>query len=201
MRCRSLATLLVCVVGVSLGSVAQEVGVIVVSNFTKRTLGQTMSGFPADQSSRAAAGLSLEYSQWRGNNAASISYTISPTDSKIIHHNGFHDQWAITRNEIDVTWTRRLRSGRFEPFIKAGFGAILLNGAMASGLDRQFALVTGVGADLQISPKLALRYGVNMDFLRASNFSDTTYAGARTFIVEPRLGLVWKLASRRSRPL
>lgn len=194
---------------VSCSSFAQvaEVAVLGVANFTQTSVGANISptGGQGNQSSRAAAGLSVEYSQWWGNNAMSIGYTISPTDSKIIYnyafndqrgHYGFKDQWAITRNELDLLWIRRLRSGRVEPFIQAGFGAIVLNGGIASGLDRQFALVAGVGADLRISSHLAFRYGVNLDFLRASNFSDTNYKGGRTFIVEPKFGLVWGFGSR-----
>jgi hypothetical protein len=203
-RCTgNIAILVAGLIVVSCTSFAQvaDLAVLGVANFTQKSVGETISGFRGEQSSRAAAGLSVEYSQWWRNNALSIAYTISPTDSKIIYSYGFRDQWAITRNELDLSWIRRLRRGKVEPFIQAGLGAIVLNGGRASGLDRQFALVAGVGADLRVSSHVAFRYGLKLDFLRASNFSDTNYKGGRTFIVEPKFGLVWRFGSRRIRPV
>ena len=178
-----------------------EMAVLGVGNITAKSVGETISGPGSGtrqvQSSRDAVGASIEYSQWWGNNAASLDYTLSPTDSKLVTRDATF-QWAITRHEFDLSWTHRFRGARIAPFTQTGFAAIVLNGGAASRLDSQFAPTVGFGADLRVSTHLAFRYVLKADLLRASNFSDPTYRGGRTFILEPKFGLVWSSASRRT---
>jgi hypothetical protein len=178
-----------------------DIAVLGVADFTKDSVGDVISG-PATgvlekQSSRGAAGLSIDYWQWWSNNAASLSYTATPTDSKLSSKYGVTPRWGITRNEFDVSWVRRIRKGRISPYAMTGIGAILLNGGKESGLDRQFAIIAGTGSDIRVSSNIRFRCGLNVDFLRASNFSDRNYRGGRTLILQPKFGFVWTFRSRR----
>lgn len=205
MHCKGQISILVVSLIVSLTSFAQvrDVAVLGIANITRSSMGESISGvnigLQQQQSSRGAAGVSIEYEQWWGNNGAAIGYAISPTDSKLVSQAG-RDQWAITRNQFEMSWMRRLRTGRIEPYVEGGLAVMVLNGGFMSGLDRQFAFAPGIGTDVRISSHLAFRYGLNVDFLRASNFSDRTYRGSRTVLWQPKFGLVWTFGSGRTRP-
>jgi hypothetical protein len=180
----------------------RDITVLGVAAVTEASMGQFKTGywpqhyglFDVAQSSASGAGPSVEYRHWWGKNGAALTYSSTPTDSKLTSPQWGVVQWGIRRHEFNLAWVRQFRSeSRISPYTKAGAGEILLNGGNASGLDHQFEIVLETGSDTRLSRRLALRSGFALHLLRASNFSDDTYQGARTSMLEPRFGIVWTL--------
>jgi hypothetical protein len=106
-------------------------------------------------------------------------------------------KFGLTRHEIGCQMMRQFRSEmRLQPFVAAGMGVFITNGKWAPGgvvgIDNQLEETATGGMDLELGRHFALRSEGVMHFFRAPNFSDVNFKADRTFIVESRVGLVWK---------
>jgi hypothetical protein len=213
------AILLLLVPVASRAQATNDVAVLGAANITKSSTGHVVSGGNAgwvdNQSSGSGEGASAEYDHWWRNNGLSVAYTRTPTTSVLVppgpvnvvwlavpanstflSPNGRDVKWDLTRNEMNVLFARRFRAQRWiSPRVMAGLSSILLNGGKASGWDHQFGPVIAAGNDVRLSSRLAFRCEFLANFLRASNFSDTTYSAGHTVMIEPRFGLVWKFGA------
>ncbi len=133
----------------------------------------------------------------RGRNYGGILFSDTPTNASLwVPRQEPYTSWPIRRYEFDVLWTHEFAPVRHRavPYVTSGAGAIALNGgsgSTGSGWDRQAALVGGAGGDVRLSRLITLRAGFTMDSFKASTYSDRTYRGTGTIMVEPRIGLVW----------
>jgi hypothetical protein len=200
-----------------------DIAVLGVASVTTASTGHVVSGGNAgwidNQSSGLGEGESAEYEHWWRSNGLFAAYTRTPTTSALLSPgadniawvavpanstflspNGRDVKWDLTRNEMNVLFVRRFHAQRWiSPRVMAGVTSILLDGGKASGWDHQLGPVIAAGNDVRLSSRLALRCEFLANFLRASNFGDTTYSPGRTIMIEPRFGLVWKFgpAARR----
>jgi hypothetical protein len=106
-------------------------------------------------------------------------------------------KFGLTRNEIGGQVMRQFRSEmRLQPFIAVGMGEFITDGKWAPGgvvgLDYQLEETATGGTDLELGRHFALRSEAVMHCFRAPNFSDVNFKADRTFMVEARIGLVWK---------
>jgi hypothetical protein len=172
-------------------------------NLTKPSIGVFDSGYAIRQSSRGAAGFGVGYERWWGNFGAGVLYTQTSTNSKLSSLKGtVLDIWPIKRYEFAVLAEERFRATRrVSPYIGAGPMGIALWGGNASdkqpggcsGGDGQIGVALASGINLAVSPRLSIRSGVVVDFIKASTFSDQTYRASSTFMVEPQgVGLMWR---------
>lgn len=175
-----------------------DIVVLGVADFTNPSTGEFGSGplveqigsFTERQTSRGAAGLSVEYRHWWGKNGGTLTYAITPTDSKLVSSQTGRFQWGLTRNEFALGWAREFHSqSKVSGFVETGVGEFLLNGA--SGFDHQFEVIIQSGSEARLSSNVSLRLGCALHLFRASNFSDDTYLGGRTFMIQPQIGIVW----------
>jgi hypothetical protein len=201
---------------------SSEFAVLGVSNMTKSSSGLSMasgtSGVQFLQSSESGFGESAEFAHWWSSNGFLFGFSRTPTNSVLITGNpasvawrtipaagisvspdDLDTRWALERNEFNTLYARRFRERRKSSLrLMAGLTSILLDGGKASGLDRQFAAVVGAGNDYRLTSRLALRCEFLTNFMRASNYSDSTYQPSRTVMLETRWGLVWRLGRGRS---
>lgn len=172
-------------------------------NLTKPSIGVFNSGNTIRQSSRGAAGFGVGYERWWGNFGAVVLYTQTPTNSKLSSLNGtVLDIWPIKRYEFAVLAERKFRATRrVSPYIGAGPMSTALWGGSASdkqpggcsGGDEQIGVALASGINLAVRPRLSIRSGVVVDFLKASTFGDRTYRASNTLMVEPQgAGLMWR---------
>ena len=178
------------------------------------------AGMHFQQSSGSGLGASAEYEHWWSKNGFLFGFSRTPTNSVLLTSGDSHGsvaweavpaaaifispdrldvKWELTRNEFNTLYARRFRQrARNSPRLMAGLTSILLDGGKASGLDRQFAGTIGAANDYRITSRLALRGEFLANFLRASNYSDSTYQPSRTVMLEAKWGLVWRLGSERA---
>jgi|SRR5208283_4582998 len=181
---------------VTLAVVAQnEIAILGFANYASPSVGEFTSGWCTgcreSEALRNTAGLEVEYRRWWGKNGASLSYSVGPTNATIAGQAGWV-QWPVVRSEFGLAWVRRFRlESRAPLYLKAGGGSFLLDGTL-TGLDRQPEILAEAGADKRISSHLFLRSAFAVHFFRATGFGDPTYSGARTYMLEPKFGLVWK---------
>jgi hypothetical protein len=199
---------------------ANDLALVGVSNMTKTSTGIALSGSVAgwrfDQDSGDGFGESVEYEHWWAKNGLFFAYSRTATDSTLIVANtkhvdwkpgpqgayispdGLDWKWSVARNEFNVLYARRfLSKGRISPRVMGGFTSILLDGGQASGLDRQFAAVVGVGNDFRLTSRFSFRTEFMANFLKASDYGDPTWAASRTVMIETRAGLVWHIGTPR----
>lgn len=171
-------------------------------NLTKSSTGVFDSGVTIRQSSRGAAGLGAGYERWWGNFGAGVLYTQTPTNSKLSSLAGTTlTIWPIKRYEFAILAERKFRTTRWaSPYVGAGpMGTVLWGGGApdkqhgCSGGDGQIGMALTSGINLAISPRLSIRSGVVLDFIKASNYSSWNYRSSYTFMIEPQgIGLMWK---------
>ncbi|MFZ0746300.1 MAG: hypothetical protein WAM85_17965 [Terracidiphilus sp.] len=172
-------------------------------NLTKPSTGVFNSGTTIRQSSRGAAGIGVGYERWWGNFGAGVQYTQTPTDSKLSTLTGrVLTAWPIERYEFAVLAEKKfLAARRVSPYVGAGpMGTALWGGSASdkqpggcSGGDEQIGLAFASGIKLDVSPRLSIRSGVVLDFIKASTFGDQTYRASHTLMVEPQgVGLMWR---------
>jgi len=199
-NCRFLSAVVVFCLAVTLTVVAQnEIAVLGFANYASPSVGEFTSGWCTgcreSEGLRNAAGLEVDYRHWWGKNGASLSYSVGPTDSNLTGQAG-HVQWPIVRSEFALAWVRRFRSKSVSSYLKAGGGAFLLDGTL-SGLDRQVEILLEAWAEKRVTSHLFLRSGFALHLFSASTFSDSTYAPARTYMLEPKFGFVWEFGNRK----
>ena len=168
------------------------------------------------QSSRSDFGASIQYDHWWGKNGLLVAFARTPTDSTLVaavpqtlhwgapsrdnaltfSSNGLDVKWDLMRYEFTVLYARRfLRPSKISPHVLGGITTILLDGGKPTGWDHQFAPAVGAGSDFRVTARVSFRCVFLANFLRASNYSDSTYMGGRTIMLESRFGPVFTFGS------
>lgn len=144
-------------------------------------------------------GRSAEYRvRIHANHYGGLMFSETPSNGTLYMPGQRPFSWFIRRYECDVLWAREFTPifHRATPYITAGGGAIVLNGGKTeSGWDRQAAIVSGAGSDLQLGHRIRIRAGFTTDILKASTYSDRFYRSSWTVMVEPRIGFVYNFES------
>jgi hypothetical protein len=198
-----LAVLVLLVVVSSFPGFAQsnDVALSAVGQFTHPVTGFTYGLSSGLQSSKNSFGVGIEYRHWFGNNGLSVEYSRTASNATFV-------TWTMgeTRYSLNGAYVRRFNVHSFiTPYVSVGGGTFVTygnqgtwsNGVHASGpahntwWDHQNDATIGAGADIAINKTFKLRVGYALDFFRAPNFADPTYRGGRTFIQEPKIGLVY----------
>jgi len=197
---RFLFAVAVFLLAVTLGLTAQnEIAVLGLANYASPSVGEFTSGWCTgcreSEALRNSAGLGVEYRRWWGKNGASLSYSVGPADSTINGQAGWV-HWPVVRSELALAWVRQFRwESRSPLYLKVGGGSFLLHGTL-TGFDRQPEILAEAGTDTRVWSHLLLRSGFSVHLFRATGFGDPTYSGARTYMLEPKVGLVWTFGNR-----
>jgi hypothetical protein len=194
--------LILFLIAVNLGALASdEIAILGIAQLTRNSTGYGYGTFQV-QSSPASLGVGAEYRHWWSdekrwrNQGIYVSYNVANSGAKFTSPFGVV-AFGLKRHEFDVGYIHRFRSDyTIVPFVKAGAGGFITNGGMAPGgvvgIDGQFAMVGEVGADTWLNRHLGLTCGLSTRWFRAPYFSDSGYHGARTEILEPRIGVTWR---------
>lgn len=169
------------------------------ATFTRPSIGVQVknNGSAVMQASKASESIGGGFSVWRGRYGLCTLYEWSPTDSKLSTvSNRTLTIWGIDRHEVAFLAMERFFIGHhFAPYAGAGpMGTVLWGGDSGpsfSGFDGQLGLALSGGTDVWLTRRMAIRLGLQADFLKASTFSDQTYIASQTQMLEPQAGLVW----------
>jgi hypothetical protein len=186
------------------GRASSEISFSGITQFTRPSTGMANLGTtPTLQSSKISYGGSAEYRRWYGNNGFAVTYSVVASNAHFWTPS-LWSQMSLTRHEGVVSYVRRFFPySKLRPYVSIGAGAFLTHGRSGSwengvwdpqgylGLDAQFEMRAAVGFDLWHTRHFGIRTGYVVHWFRAPNFSDPSYRGARTFITEPQIGLLW----------
>jgi hypothetical protein len=186
------------------GRPSSELSASGIAQFTRPALGLSQYGAaPTMQSSKDSYGGSVEYRHWFGNNGIEATYSAVASDA---HFWSPIVTWkmSLTRHEGTISYVRRFfRNSRLNPDVSLGAGGFITHGGFGwrlngrwipqgyLGVDGQFEVRGGAGVDVWRTRHFGIRTSYVAHWFRLPNFSDASYHAARTFIVEPQIGITW----------
>jgi hypothetical protein len=207
----AVSVLLVVVCSFSVLAQSNDVAVFAVGQYTHPVRGFTF-GIPSErQSSKDSFGMGVEYRHWLKNNGLSVEFSR-------VASNATFPLWLMgeTRYKLNAAYIRRFSTHSLvSPFLSVGGGTFMTygdQGTWKGGVhahspgdntywDNQPDVAIGGGVDIALNRVFKLRISHAVDFFRAPNFADPTYLGGRTFIQEPKIGMVYTWGSGRLNPL
>jgi hypothetical protein len=186
------------------GRASSEISVSGITQFTQPALGiGNFGATPLIQSSKISFGGSAEYRRWFGNNGFAVTYSVVASNANFWSP-AEKFKMSLTRHEGVVSYVRRFfPNSKLRPYVSLGAGGFVTHGGFGYwmngvwmpqgylGVDGQFELRAATGFDLWHTRHFGIRTGYVVHWFRAPNFSDPSYRGARTFITEPQIGLLW----------
>jgi hypothetical protein len=203
--------LLVVVSSFPVSAQSNDVAVFAVGQYTHPVQGSQF-GIPSErQSSKNSFGMGVEYRHWLKDNGLSVEFSR-------VASNATFPLWLMgeTRYKFNAAYIRRFSTHSLvSPFLSGGGGTFLTygdQGTWSGGVhnhtvgantywDNQPDVAIGGGVDIALNRAFTLRISNAVDFFRAPNFADPTYRGGRTFIQEPKIGMVYTWGSGRRNPL
>ncbi len=145
------------------------------------------------------------FERWRGHYGLLLGESFIRTDAELSTEKKLIEHWPLQRYKFDALYVRSFDVRRVQPY--AGAGAFMLitwggsapahSHCIASGLDAGWGWAIPAGVSVPLTPRVMLRAGALADFGKASTYGDEAFRPGHYLMLEPQLGVSFKVGRTR----